>query len=154
MIHSKGSYNPQFFYCPLPTHPPCLSTLLVTIFTYKKGFAINLFRIHSENKTFRIFPVRISKNHTSIQYLQVDLLEVHTNVNSLTNPLSSARHCILIRSLAALLHQYQLRFASDKQQRRVRNKKFVCRGCFATYESYQLISEHRLTCRIKHTNAG
>lgn len=82
---------------------------------FYKGFGINLFRLelNQQDKTFRVFPKKLLKQHNSPDFFQIDLLEVPCIKNG--NGEKKQGHCLLICNLIKLLNAYENRLPARQK---------------------------------------
>lgn len=113
-----------------------------------KGFGINLFRLehNQKEKTFRVFPKRLSKKHNSPDFFQIDLLEVPYSKKPEDGEKTQG-HCLLIRNLIKLLNAYESRFSTQRNWGRKRN--YVCRGCLQIFRYKTTFEKHITCCAVK-----
>ena len=116
------------------------------------GFGINLFRLEHDQRdgTFRVFPKRLSKKYNSLDFFQIDLLEVPDITKKNRTEEKKQSHCLLIRSLIKLLNAHKRRFVVGEAPKwGVCHQNYICRGCLKIFRYKIAFQNHLTSCVVK-----
>ena len=123
------------------------------ILNFMKGFSINVYRLTYANKTrtYRLFPVLLSRFCHSSSYFQIDLIfdsEIFyqsSTKNNQEHQKIDESHFLVTTRLLYMLQSFHLRNAPV----RYTFYKYLCRSCLTIYSNLKRLNDHFNICRGK-----
>ena len=105
-----------------------------------QGFALNIYKIRQENKSFYLAPLSISQHSRCSNFMQIDMLHVTNDIMAPSHS-APANHVIFIPHMAGLMAKFR-----HKTNRNHFN--IICRSCARVFWSKEARESHYITCSI------